>query len=96
MKTSDLINTLSIAKIYDVDIYPRESKIKTTKGICIIDDGSHGGTHWVAFYASRYFDSFGGPPDKWLIEQLPKPITYHNYSIQGMHPESRDSMMCGT
>ena len=49
MKTSDLINTLSIAKIYDVDIYPRESKIKTTKGIRIIDDGSHGGTHWVAF-----------------------------------------------
>ena len=30
------------------------------------------------FYGSMYFDSFGGPPDAFMINQLPKPITYHN------------------
>ena len=82
MTTSDLIKKLSMANIKDVKIYPRDSLIKTTKGICNIDDGSQGGTHWVAFEGSSYFDSFGGPPDQWLIKQLPKPILYHNYIIQ--------------
>ena len=76
-----------MANIKDVNIYPRDSQIKTTKGICNIDEG----THWVAFEGSSYFDSFGGPPDQWLIKQLPKPIIYHNYIIQGVH-----SKMCGT
>ena len=91
MTTSDLIEKLSMANIKDVNIYPRDSQIKTTKGICNIDDGSQGGTHWVAFEGSSYFDSFGGPPDQWLIKQLPKPIIYHNYIIQDIY-----SKMCGT
>ena len=95
MTTSDLLEKLSAANIKGVNIYPRDSQIKTTKGICNIDDGSQGGTHWVAFVelneGSSYFDSFGGPPDQWLIKQLPKPIIYHNYIIQGIH-----SKMCGT
>ena len=83
MSTSDLIEKLSIANIKDVSIYPRDSIVKSTKGICNIDDGSQDGTHCVAFYiftkgSSSYFDSFGGPPDQWLIKQLTKPITYHN------------------
>ena len=52
MKTSDLIEKLSISKIDDVEIYPRDATVKTSKGICNIDDGSRGGTHWVAFYVS--------------------------------------------
>ena len=59
MKTSGLKNILAGLNINDVDIYPRDSKI-TTKGICNFDDGSQGGTHWVAFDGSVYFDSFGG------------------------------------
>ena len=101
MKTSDLEEILYMAKIDDVEIYPGESKIKTSKGICNIDDGSQGGTDRVAFYVStihesEYFNSFGGPPDTWLIEQLPKAIKYYNYIIQGIDSESDDSMMCGT
>ena len=42
-----------------------ESKFKDC-GKIKIDDGSIGGTHWVAFYTkiykTYYFDSFGGPP----------------------------------
>ena len=45
-----------------------------------------GGTHWCAFYVKKtksfYFDSFCSQPDKFLLNQLTKPITYHFYKIQ--------------
>ena len=41
--------------------------------------------HWTCFFIkdkkSYYFDSFGGSPDKFLLNQLPKPIIYHNFKI---------------
>ena len=41
-----------------------------------------GGTHWICFKMkdnkSYYLDSFGGTPDKFLLNQLPKPVIYHN------------------
>ena len=90
-KTSELLEKLYKIKISGVEIYPRDSIINSTKVICNIDNGSQEGTHWVAFKGSSYFDSFGGPPDQWLIKQLPKPIIYHNYIIQDIY-----SKMCGT
>ena len=45
-----------------------------------------GGSHWTGLIIkdkkSYYFGSFGGQPDKFLLNQLPKPIIYHNYKIQ--------------
>ena len=42
--------------------------------------------HWCVFYTkdkkSYYFDSFGGVSDKFLLNQLPKPIIYQNYKLQ--------------
>ena len=53
-----------------------------------------GGTHWTCFIVkdnkSFYFDSFGGQPDKYLLNQLPKPIIYHKYKIQDIN-----SKLCG-
>ena len=44
------------------------------------------GTHWTCLLAkgdkSYPYDSFGGAPDKFLFEQLPKLIIYHNYKLQ--------------
>ena len=40
---------------------------------------------------SFYFDLFGGQPDKFLSNQLPKPIIYHNYEIQDIN-----SKLCGS
>ena len=41
-----------------------------------------GGIHWTCFIVkdkeSYYFDSFGGSPDKFLLNQLPEPILYYN------------------
>ena len=54
--------------------------------LVIIDKGSKVGFHWKAFHLknnnSFFFDSFGGQPEEFLVQQLPKPITYHNYEIQ--------------
>ena len=50
-----------------------------------------GGSHWVCFILKdKKFDTFGGNPDKLLLNQLPKPILYHKYKIQAVH-----SKICG-
>ena len=81
--------------MYNYPIYPRDSKIYSNKGFVNIDNGSQGGTHWTCFIVkdnkSFYFDSFGGQPDKFLLNQLPKPIIYHNYKIQDIN-----SNLCGS
>ena len=60
-----------------------------------IDIGSMGGSHWTCFIIkdnkSFYFDSFGGHPDKFLLNQIPKPILYLNYKIQ-----DKNSKLCGS
>ena len=54
-----------------------------------------GGSHWTCFYIedkkSFYFDSFGGRPDIFLLNQLPTPMTYHNYKNQDIN-----SRLCGS
>ena len=32
-----------------------------------------------------YYDSFGGQPDEFLLNHLPKPIIYHKYKIQDIN-----------
>ena len=84
-----------LQNIYNYPIYPRDSKIYSDKGFVNIDNGQMGGTHWCVFYVknkkSFYFDSFDCQPDKFLLKQLPKPIKYHNYKIQGIN-----SKLCGS
>ena len=92
---NDTMNELELQRVYKYNIYPRDSKIFSDKGFVNIDNGSQGGTHWTCFHIeddkSYYFDSFGGTPDKFLINQLPKPILYHNYKIQDIN-----SKLCGS
>ena len=83
---NDTRNESQLPKIYNNLIYPTDSKLYSDKGFGKIDNGSQGGTHWTCFIVkdkkSYYFDSFGVQPDKFLLNQLPKPIKYHNYKIQ--------------
>ena len=92
---NDTMNESQLQKFYDYSIYPRDSKIHSDKGFINTDNGCHGGTHWCVFCVkdnkSYYFDSFGGTPDKFLLNQSPKPITYHNYKIQDIY-----SKLCGS
>ena len=84
-----------LQKVYNYKIYPRDSKIITKKGFINIDDGSQRGTPWICVYIkddkSYYFDAFGGNLDKFIQQQLLKPIIYHNFKIQNIN-----SQLCGT
>ena len=88
---NDTMNESQLQKIYDYNIYPRDSKIFSDKGFVNIDNGTQGGTHWTCFYIkdkkAYYFDSFGVQPDKFLLKQLPKPIIYHSYKIQDINSQ---------
>ena len=92
---NDSLNESQLQKIYNLPIYPRDSKIYSDERFVNFDNGCIGGTHWTCFsikdHKSYYFDSFGGQPNKFLLNQLPKPMTYHNYKIQGMN-----SKLCGS
>ena len=89
------MNGSELQRVYNYNIYPRDSKIYSDKRFVNIDDGSQGGTHCTCFIVkvnkSYYFDSFGGLLDKFLLNQLPKPITYHIYKIQ-----DTNSSLCGS
>ena len=82
-------------RVYNCTIYSRDSKIYSNKVYVTLDNGSMGGTHWTCFMIkdnkSYYFDSFGGQPDKFLLNQLRKPVTYHNEKIQDIK-----SQLCGS
>ena len=92
---NDTMNESQLQRVYNYNIYPNYSKIYSDKGFVNIDNESQSGTHWTCFVIksnkSYYFDSFGGAPDKFLLNQLPKPIIYHNYKIQ-----DRNSKLCGS
>ena len=92
---NDTMNESELQRVFNYPIYPRDSKIFSDKGFVNIDNGSQGGIHWTCFYIkgnkSYYFDSFGVQPDKFLLNQLPKPIIYHNYKKQGIN-----SKLCGS
>ena len=89
------MNESDLQKIYNHPIYPRDSKIYSDKGFVSIGGYFNGGSHWTCFIVkdnkSYYFDSFGVQPDKFLLNQLPKPIIYHNYKIQ-----DTNSFLCGS
>ena len=92
---NDTMNESQLQKIYNYPIYPRDSKIYSDRGFVNIDNGSQGGTNWCSFIVkdnkSYYFDSFGGQPGQFLLNQLPKPIIYHKYKIQDII-----SKLCGS
>ena len=92
---SNTMNQSELQRVYNYPIYPRDSQLYSDRGFVNLDNGSIGGSHWTCFIIkdnkSFYFDSFGLNPDEFLINQLPKPIIYHNYKIQ-----DRNSRLCGT
>ena len=84
-----------LQRVYNYPIYPTDSKIYSDKGFVNNDVGSMNGSHWTSFIVkdkkSYYFDSFGGQPDKFSLNQLPKPIIYHNFKLQDIN-----SKLCGS
>ena len=93
---NDTMEKSELQRVCKLPIYPRDTKIYSVEGFVNIDNESQRGIHWTCFIAkdnkSYYFDSFGGKPDKFLLNELPKPLIYHKYRIQDMC----DSKLCGS
>ena len=69
------MNESDLQRAFNHKVYPRDSNIITDQEFVIIDNGSQSGTPWTCFIVkdekSYYFDSFGGAPDKFLLNELP-------------------------
>ena len=82
------MNETKLQIVYNNSIYTRGSKKYSSKKFVNVHNGCIG-THWTCFYEkdnkSFYFDSFGGSPNKILLNQLPERKRYHNYKIQDIH-----------
>ena len=92
---NDTMNESELQRVFTYRINPRDSKNFSNKRFVIIDNGSQCCTHWCTFYVknnkSFYFDSFGGQPEKFLLNQLPKRKIYHIYKLQDIN-----SRLCGS
>ena len=69
---NDTMNESELRRVYNYPTYPRTSKICSNRGFVNIDNGSQGGTHWTCFVVKdtkSYYDSFGGAPDKFLLNE---------------------------
>ena len=89
---------VELQRVFKYHKYPRDSIIYSNKRNVNIDNGSQVGTHWTCSIIkdnkSFYFDIFGSQPDKGLLNQLPKPILYHNYKIQDISSKICGSFCC--
>ena len=92
---NEIMNESELQRIYEYPMYPRDSKNSSEKCFVNIDKGSVGGSHWTCFIVkdkkSYYFDIFGGLPDKFLLNQITKPIMYHNFKLR-----DKNSLLCGS
>ena len=88
-------NESELQRVYNYKIYPRDSKVYSDRGFLNINNGFQGGTHRTCFIVkdnkSYYFDSFGGQPDEFLLNQIPTPKIYPIYKIQDIN-----SRLCGS
>ena len=94
LKNYTMIKT-DMKKLISFVFVQKISILITDKCFADIDNGSMGGNHWTCFYKKDnnlfYFDSFGGPPDTFLRQRIPKPITFYNFQSQNI-----ESRLCGT
>ena len=85
----DTMNGRYLQRIHNFPIYPADSKICSDKAFVSNDIDFQGGTLWTCFIVndneSLYHDSFGGQPDKFLLNQLPKPLIIHNWRHQDVN-----------
>ena len=85
----DTTKESELQRVYNYPFYPKVSKLLSDKSFVNIDNGSMGGTHWCVVYVRNnkcfYRDNFGGQPDKFSLNELPKPLLYHNYKIQDIN-----------
>ena len=72
---------------YNFRFHPRDSKITTDKKFVKLENCNMGSIHWTCFNMkdniSSYIDSPGSFLDEFLLQQLPKPITFQSWRVRG-------------
>ena len=69
-KGTKLVEIANKLKLKDFNIYIRTHKLNSKQGIINLTDNYTKGTHFVAFYENKYFDSFCVQPPKIISDQL--------------------------
>lgn len=75
IKIQQILNQLHLP----TKVYMRDDTFSTDSGIVNLHPTK--GTHWVMFVDENYFDSYGCPPPKNVLNQINKG-TYSEYQIQ--------------
>ena len=61
-------------------------------GVLNLNLSNESGSHWTCWYKIRnekyYFNSFGLPPPKELVDYLGSPILYSTFQLQGMNDQN--------
>ena len=61
-------------------------------GVLNLNLSNEPGSHWTCWFKINrdkyYFDSFGVPPPKELVDYLYSPILYSTFQIQGMNDQN--------
>ena len=66
-KSSKLVDVANKLKLKDFNIYIRTDKLTSKQGIINLTDNYKKGTHFIAFYENKYFDSFCWSPQKFYL-----------------------------
>ena len=69
-KGSKLVEVANKLKLKDFNIYIRTDNLTSKQGIINLTDNYSKGTHFIAFYENKYFDSFCVQPPKIISNQL--------------------------
>ena len=76
--TDFAMNESGLKRLQFNSVHPIDAEETTNNESVIIDIANLGGSHWFCYYKkdknSYYFDNF-------LVKQLPRAITFHNYKI---------------
>jgi hypothetical protein len=61
-------------------------------GVLNLNLSKEPGSHWTCWYKTKtkkyYFNSFGLPPPKELVDYLGSPILYSTFQLQGMNDQN--------
>ena len=87
-----LLNIRNFRGCYMRDELKKLKVHKTESGILNLNLSNEPGSHWVCWFKKNnnkyYFNSFGLPPPKELVDYLGSPILYSTFQLQEMNDQN--------
>ena len=101
LKYVKLFNIKNFRGVFMRDTLPKKKSKSSESGIVNLDSNNSQGTHWVCFYDSIYFDSYGLPPPDEVVQYMRRPPTKDRGSPRSLiyynsnEIQDRASVICG-